>query len=206
MVNSFDGNNPWATENSRMPHIYEDALNAGDDEPDETNPIKQVSFQNNPFWIHQTLHYSSQMVKPRISISLAQRIVAKLGIIILRDRFGTEIELIDSLYKQIWNAGDHMFLKRGRRENEFKLKEIYNDDPRGKCSLRMWTAGAITEVLVNPLDFSLSTATLLSLIAGISTSTSWVPAGWKQAANRELQHFQEYIEWEKARVKKEMSK
>jgi hypothetical protein len=72
--------------------------------------------------------------------------------------------------------------------------------------MREWEAGAIDELLVKPLGITLANATLLTLLAGLSTSTTYVSRFWQQHSVRELQYFREYLDEEKTWLKTEIAK
>jgi len=62
--------------------------------------------------------------------------------------------------------------------------------------------GALTELLVEPLGLPSSTAILLALICGISSSTKWVPPSWVALANKEMDNFRQYLEDELVRLER----
>jgi hypothetical protein len=218
MTNDIYANdNPWATElpyNSWVNLTYEEALNRGEEEFAKTQPTEKVSIRTFPYWLHESINNCSDEVKPKsITAASAQRITASHGIILIRYRFGTEIDMVKSLRKQVWrepypdrDIAEHQFLMKTSNQNAgYSLQEsVY--DIQGKCSLREWTAGAIEQELKKPLGLTESTATLLTLIASVSASTSWVPSGWKNLAIKELRYFETYLKREAGRLKTEVLK
>jgi hypothetical protein len=216
MINR-DGINHWDTEEpykKLAKQTYEEVLSAGEDDTDKDKEIEHVSIRDFPFWLYQTLAFGSEEVQPKpISLASVQRITAKLGIVIIRDRYEKQIKTINSLRKLAWQKTylnqDHtshqMLLKKSNRNSDYKLQDsIY--DIQSKCSIRDWTSGAITEILMRPLGLSASTATLLALVAGVATSTTWATPEWRQLAAQELKNFEDYLRKEAERLQNEVLK
>jgi len=216
MINS-DGINHWDTEQPYKKlanQTFEEALSAGEDDTDKDKEIEHVSIRDFPFWLYQTLAFGSEEVQPKpISLASVQRITAKLGIVIIRNQYKDQIKTINSLRKQAWKKTylnqDHtshqMLLKKSNRNSDYKLQDsIY--DIQSKCSIRDWTSGAITEILMRPLGLSASTATLLALVAGVATSTTWATPEWRQLAAQELKNFEDYLRKEAERLQNEVLK
>lgn len=182
----------------------EDAGNRGEEDTDKASPITSNSVKTYPHWLSLVFNACSRKVKPRsISVSSLQRITAKLGIAIIRNRYQPKINDLSVLYDKVLECNDQILINRVCHGRTYTLQATAGMLP-STCSLREWQAGAIDELLVKPLGFTISTATLLVLLAGLTTSTTWVPRYWKKHADKELQYFSTYLDREMAQVKEEL--
>jgi len=125
------------------------------------------------------------------STAAVERFVSKLGIAVIRKEQSESIEKVEQLRQDIFQLGNHVPLVR-LYQGHFQLKETVGVVYR-QCSCREWVAGAISDNIADSLGLSLSTATLLTLVAGISKSTNWVPRSWVGVAEKELNHFATYL-------------
>ena len=132
-----------------------------------------------------------------------ERLTCKLGIACVRARFSEPIGEVAHLRSRIYELTDQILLKKSYVGSTYELQETVGTIYR-KCSLREWTAGAISDTLVDSLSFPSSTSVLLVLISGISKSESWIPEGWVKLADKELDHFQQYLENEAHRLRNEV--
>jgi hypothetical protein len=152
-----------------------------------------------PIWIAAVL--SDIKRKHRgASVSAVERLTSNLGLAVMRKRFSPDIDRIIEIHSKIYSSTDLILLYKCYEKCDYELKETFGTCYR-KCSVREYAAGAISEFLVEPLNITTSTAVLLVLIAGISTSKTWVPSRWTNLAEKELNHFTLYLEDEEKRLK-----
>lgn len=137
------------------------------------------------------------------TVAAVERLTAKIGIANIRIRFHEPVLEVERLHKEILQLGNQLLLKRTYRGGDYSLQEVVDTVYR-KCSLRRWVAGAITDNLTDPLGLPTSTAVLITLLAGISKSESWVPRGWVELAERELDYFGNYLKGEARRLRTEL--
>lgn len=137
------------------------------------------------------------------TVAAVERLTAKIGIAIVRMRFHEQVLEVERLHKEILQLGNQFLLKRTYRGGDYSLQEVVDTVYR-KCSLRRWVAGAITDNLTDPLGLPTSTAVLITLLAGISRSESWVPKKWIELAERELDYFGTYLKGEARRLRTEL--
>ena len=177
-----------------------------DGESDEEKMLKteHVTANNMAQWIASVLTNVKKKQHNLSNVSVAERLTAKLGIAVIRGRFGESIQAVAEYRERIYECTDQILLKKSYRGgNTYEFQETVGVVYR-KISLWDWEAAAITETLVDPLALPISTAATLVLIAGISKSKDWVPKGWVKVANQELDNFQNYLENEARRLKMEV--
>jgi len=174
----------------------------GESEEDKNQEKVYITLNNEPQWLLSVLVNLKRKHQNVPNVSAVERLVAKLGITVIRERFGETIMEVEQLRRQVFELINQFFLKKTYREGStYQLEETVGTTYR-RCSLREWIAGAINDNLVDPLGLSSSTAVSLTLIAGVSKSETWVPRGWVQLANKELAHFQDFLEEEVTRLRK----
>lgn len=162
--------------------------------------LERISVNNMPQWVASVLINLKRKHHNVSSLAAVERLTAKLGIAVIRESFGESITEVERLRKRVFELINQFLLKKTYKEGStYELEETVGTIYK-KCSLREWTAGAISDNLVDPLGLSSSTAVLLTLIASISKSQNWVPRGWVQLANKELEHFGDYLEEERKRL------
>lgn len=181
----------------------EEVIASGESEEEKGNPLERISANSMPQWLASVL-LNLKRKHPNVpSVASVERLTAKLGVAVVRDRFEPAIAEIQALRTRVYQLGDQLLLKRVYRSGGYELSETVGTVYR-KCSLREWTVGAISDGLVDPLGVPHSTAALIALIAGVSRSQTWVPRAWTQLAARELDHFGRYLTGEAARISTEI--
>lgn len=180
----------------------EEVIADGESDDDKKQEKVYVTLNSEPQWLLSVLVNLKRKHENVPNVSAVERLVAKLGVADIRERFGESITEIEHLRRQVFELVNQFFLKKTYREGStYQLEETVGTTYR-RCSLREWTAGAINDNLVDPLGLSSSTAVSLTLIAGVSKSQTWVPRGWVQLADKELAHFGDYLQEEVTRLKK----
>lgn len=152
-----------------------------------------VTLNSQPQWIHSVIINLKRRHKNVPAASAVERLVLKLGIAIIREGFSETIKRVEVLRQKIFTNGNQVSLMKSYKTATYQLQETVATTYR-KCSIRKWIGGAITDSLVDPLGLSTSTAVVLTLMAGISASESWVPKQWKNLALKELGNFSEYLD------------
>jgi hypothetical protein len=181
----------------------EDVLVEGESAQEKEQDQERISLNSMPQLVAAVLINLKRKHRTVPSLAVVERLTAKLGIAVIREVFSTSIAEVERLRRQVFEQTDQILLKKAYRGGEYELQETVGTVYR-KCSLREWTAAAISDSLIDPLGLSSSTAVLLVLIAGISKSQVWVPRGWTQLANKELEHFGKYLTDEARRLTKEI--
>ena len=180
----------------------EETLTEGESEAEKSASPEYITINNMTQWIAAVM--TNLKKKQRgLNVATVERLTCKLGIACVRAQFSEPIGEVAHLRSRIYELTDQILLKKSYVGNTYELQETVGTIYR-KCSLRAWTAGAISDTLVDSLSFPSSTAVLLVLISGISKSETWVPEGWVKLANKELDHFQQYLENEAHRLRKEV--
>lgn len=180
----------------------EEVIAEGESDDDKKQEKVYITLNNEPQWLLSVLVNLKRKHKNVPNVSAVERLVAKLGVAVIRERFGEPIMEVEHLRKLVFELINQFFLKKTYREgNTYQLEETVGTTYR-RCSVREWIAGAINDNLVDPLGLSSSTAVCLTLIAGVSKSETWVPQGWVRLADKELTHFQDFLEEEVTRLRK----
>ena len=180
----------------------EEVLTEGESEAEKSASPEYITINSMPQWIAAVM--TNLKKKQRgLNVATIERLTCKLGVACVRARFSEPIGEVAHLRARIYELTDQILLKKSYVGNTYELQETVGTIYR-KCSLREWTAGAISDTLVDSLSFPASTAVLLVLISGISKSESWVPEGWVKLADKELDHFQQYLENEAHRLRNEV--
>jgi hypothetical protein len=174
----------------------EQVITEGESEWEQQQEIEWVTLNHEPQWLHSVIVRSLKKRHKNVpTASAAERLALKLGIAIVRERFGERIREIDGLWSHIFNSGNQHSLMKSYKTARYELQETAATTYR-KCSARRWVAGAITDNLVDPLNLSAATAVVLTLVAGISASEKWVPSAWRKLAEKELCNFEGYLDSE----------
>lgn len=181
----------------------EEVISEGESEQEKEKPQERVSINSMPQWLAAVLVNLKKKHRNVPSVAAVERLTAKLGVAVVREHFGPSITQVQGLRTRVYELGDQFLLKRVYRSSDYELNETVGTTYR-KCSLREWTAGAISDGLVDPLGLPHSTAALMVLIAGVSRSQSWVPRAWTRLADKELDHFGRYLTGEAARLETEI--
>lgn len=182
----------------------EQIITEGEADNEKQQEKVYITLNNEPQWLLSVLVNLKRKHKNVPNVSAVERLAAKLGIAIIREHFNQPITEVERLRRQVFEMVNQISLKKIYREgNAYQLQETAGTTYR-RCSLREWVIGCISDSLIDPLGLSSSTAVLLTLIAGISKSQTWVPRGWVQLAEKELAHFQDYLEEEVTRLTKRM--
>ena len=181
----------------------EEIIVDGESDEEKGKPPERISVSSMPQWLASVLVNLKRKHLNVPSVAAVERLTTKLGIAVVRDRFGPSITEIQGLRTRVFELGDQVLLKRVSRSRDYELHETVGTTYR-KCSLREWTAGALSDSLSDPLGLPHSTAALIALIAGVSRSQTWVPRAWTQLAHRELDHFGRYLTGEAARLRTEI--
>ena len=180
----------------------EEVVADGESDDEKQQEKVHITLNNEPQWLLSVMINLKRKHQNVPNVSAVERLVAKFGVVVIRERFGEPIMEVERLRKQVFELINQFFLKKTYREGStYQLEETVGTTYR-RCSLREWTAGAINDNLCDPLGLSSSTAVSLTLIAGISKSQTWVPRGWVQLANKELTHFEDYLQEEATRLGK----
>ena len=183
-----------------MGKTLEEIIGEGESDWEKEQAQERISINNLPQWVNSALISLKRKNDNVPSLASVERLAAKLGTAVIRERFGETIDEIKHLRRRVFELINQFLLRKTYQEGStYQLEETVGTVYR-KCSLREWTAGAINDNLVDPLGFSSSTAVSLTLIAGIAQSQVWIPKGWVQLANKELEHFQDYLEEETKRL------
>ncbi|MBA7707682.1 hypothetical protein ES703_116558 [subsurface metagenome] len=178
----------------------EEVIAEGESDDDKKQEKVYITLNNEAQWLLAVMVNLKRKHQNVPNVSTVERLVAKLGVAVIRERFGEQIIEIERLRKRVFALINQFLLKKTYREGStYQLEETVGTTYR-RCSLREWTAGAINDNLVDPLGLSSSTAVSLTLIAGISRSQTWVPRGWVELADKELAHFGDYLEEEEKRL------
>jgi len=171
----------------------EEVIANGESDWEQQQETEWVTLNNEPQWLHSVIIRSLKKKHKNIATgSAAERLVLKLGITIIRERFGEKVTEIERLWSRIFISGNQHSLMKSYRTARYELQETAATTYR-KCSVRKWVAGAITDNLVDPLSLSTATAIILTLIAGVSASEKWIPSAWKKLADKELCNFEKYL-------------
>jgi hypothetical protein len=178
----------------------ETVIAEGESDWEKEQEIQRISVHTMPIWVASVLINLKRRHKNAPTVAAVERLTAKLGIAVMRDRFGKPMAEVESLRQEVFELINQFLLRKIYREaGTYELEETVGVIYR-KCSLRPWVVGAITDYIVDALGLSSSTAVSLTLIAGIAQSETWVPRGWVELANKELAHFQKYLEEEAKRL------
>lgn len=178
----------------------EEVIIDGESDDEKQQEKVYITLNNEPQWLLSVLVNLKRKHQNVPNVSAVERLAAKLGVAVIRERFGESITEVDGLRKRVFALVNQFLLKKTYREGStYQLEETVGTIYR-RCSLREWAAGAINDSLVDPLGLSSSTAVSLTLIAGISKSQTWVPRGWIELADKELTHFGDYLEEEQKRL------
>ena len=172
----------------------------GESEKDQLQDRVSATVNNLALWVAEVLINLKHMDKNIPNVPTAERLVTKLGIVVIRNKYGKAIAEIELQRKKIFNLGDQRLLKKADRSSDFEFFETFSTVYR-KCSLREWTLGAINDLLVDSLNLHTSTAVELALIAGISILMEWVPRVWVELAEKELKNFEKYLKSQQRRLK-----
>lgn len=174
----------------------EEVIAEGESEWEKEQDQQRISVHTMPLWVASVLVNLKRRHKNIPTVAAVERLTAKLGVVVIREKFSESIAEVEPLRRQVFELIDRFLLRKTYKETStYELEESVGTVYR-KCSLREWTAGAVSDYLVDPLGLSSSTAVSLTLIAGLSQSQTWVPRGWVELANKELVHFQEYLKEE----------
>ncbi len=183
-----------------MGKTLEEVISDGESDWEKEQAQERISVNNMPQWVDSALINLKRRNNNVPSLASVGRLTAKLGTAVIRERFGEPVTEVNRLRRRVFELINHFLLKKTYREGStYELEETVGTVYR-KCSLREWTAGAINDNLVDPLGLSFSTAVSLTLIAGLAQSQTWIPKGWVQLANKELGHFQDYLDEEIKRL------
>jgi hypothetical protein len=182
----------------------EEVITEGESDWEKDQPQEHITLNSAPQWLVSALTSLKRKHTNVPSVSAVERLTAKLGIVIIREKQGQLIHEVEELRKQIFQLGNQIQLMKAYRGSQYELGESVAAIYR-RCALREWVAGAITDNLVDSLGFPFSKAVLVTLIAGISTSDSWLPRSWVKLAAKELGYFQRYLEDEATRLKEILS-
>jgi len=197
------GPEDYYLDEARQPLIgksLEEVIADGESDWEKEQDQQRISVHTMPLWVASVLVNLKRRHKNIPTVASAERLTAKLGIAVIRDKFGKPIAEVESLRREVFELINQFLLRKTYRETStYELEESVGSIYK-KCSLREWAAGAVSDYLVDPLGLSSSTAVSLTLIAGIAQSQTWVPRGWVELANKELAHFEEYLEDEVQRL------
>lgn len=171
----------------------EEIITDGESEWELQQDKDWVTLNSQPQWIHSVIINLKKRHKNVPAASAVERLVLKLGIAVIREGFSETIRRVEALRQKIFTNGNQVSLMKSYKTATYQLQETVATTYR-KCSIRKWIGGAITDSLVDPLGLSTSTAVVLTLMAGISASESWVPKQWVNLALKELGNFSEYLD------------
>jgi len=178
----------------------EEVIAEGESDDDKKQEKVYVTLNNEPQWLLSVMVNLKRKHQNVPNVSAVERLAAKLGVAVIRERFGESVSEVERLRKRVFALVNQFLLKKTYREGStYQLEETVGTTYR-RCSLREWTAGAVNDNLIDPLGLTSSTAVSLVLIAGISRSQTWVPKGWVELADKELAHFGHYLEEEAKRL------
>jgi hypothetical protein len=177
----------------------EEVIMNGESEAEKKISPEHISINKMPQWVNSVM-INLKKENHGLNVATVERLTCKLGIACVREQFGEPIGEVAHLRSRIYKLTDQMLLQKSYHGSSYELQETVGFVYR-KCSLREWTAGAISDQLVDPLNLSNSCAVLLVLISGISKSETVVPRGWVNLANKELEYFHRYLENETHRLR-----
>jgi len=171
----------------------EEVIAEGESDWEQQQEKDWITLNNQPQWLHSVIVRSLKRKHKNVpTASAAERLVLKLGIAVVRERFGEKVREVERLWSEIFNTGNQLSLLKSYRNAVYQPQETVATTYR-KCSVRKWVGGAITDNLVDPLGLSTGTAVILTLIAGVSASEKSVPQQWRRLASKELRNFDEYL-------------
>jgi len=174
----------------------EEVIADGESDWEKEQDQQRISVHTMPLWVASVLVNLKRRHKNVPTVAAVERLTAKLGVAVIREKFSESIAEVEPLRRQVFELINQFLLRKTYKETSaYELEETVGTVYK-KCSLREWTAGAISDYLVDPLGLSTSSAVSLTLIAGIAQSQTWVPRGWVELANKELAHFEEYLKEE----------
>lgn len=178
----------------------EEVISEGESSEEKENQSERVTVNNFAQWVRSLGIHLKHKHRNATNVSVIERLIIKLGIPIARQKYNPLIQQIRDLKENIFGAGNQIHLMKAYGtfyQPQETVGTVYH-----KCSVREWEMGAITELLVEPLGLPSSTAILLTLICGISSSTKWVPPRWVALANKEMDNFHQYLEDEVIRLER----
>jgi len=178
----------------------EEIISEGESPEEKENNGERITVNNFAQWLRSVGIHLKHKHKNATNVSVIERSMIKIGIAIVRQNYNPLIQQIQSLRESIFETGNQIHLMKTygtSYQPQETVGTVYH-----KCSIREWEMGALTELLVEPLGLPSSTAILLALICGISSSTKWVPPSWVALANKEMDNFRQYLEDELVRLER----
>jgi len=177
----------------------EEVISEGESPEEKENNSERVTVNNFAQWLRSVGIHLKHKHKNAANVSVIERSIIKIGIAIIRQKYSS-IQQIQDLRESIFEMGNQIHLMKTygtSYQPQETVGTVYH-----KCSIREWEMGALTELLVEPLGLPSSTAILLALICGVSSSTKWVPSSWVTLANKEMDNFRQYLEDELIRLER----
>lgn len=178
----------------------EEILAEGESPEEKENQSERVTVNNFAQWLRSVGIHLKHKHKNAANVSVIERLMIKIGIAIVRQKYSPLIQQIQGLRESIFGTGNQILLMRAY-STSYQPQETVGTTYH-KCSIREWEMGALTELLVEPLGLPSSTAILLALICGVSSSKKWVPPSWVALANKEMDNFRQYLEDELVRLER----
>jgi len=178
----------------------EEIISEGESLEEKEKGSERITVNNFAQWLRSVGIHLKHKHKNATNVSVIERSMIKIGIAIVRQNYNPLIQQIQSLRESIFETGNQIHLMKTygtSYQPQETVGTVYH-----KCSIREWEMGALTELLVEPLGLPSSTAILLALICGISSSTKWVPPSWVALANKEMDNFRQYLEDELVRLER----
>jgi len=178
----------------------EEIISEGESPEEKENNGERITVNNFAQWLRSVGIHLKHKHKNATNVSVIERSMIKIGIAIVRQNYNPLIQQIQSLRESIFETGNQIHLMKTygtSYQPQETVGTVYH-----KCSIREWEMGALTELLVEPLGLPSSTAILLALICGISSSTKWVPPSRVALANKEMDNFRQYLEDELVRLER----
>ena len=178
----------------------EEVIADGESPEEKEKQSERVTVNNFAQWLRSVGIHLKHKHKNAANVSVIERSMIKIGIAIVRQNYNPLIQQIQSLKESIFEMGNQIRLMKTygtSYQPQETVGTVYH-----KCSVREWEMGALTELLVEPLGLPASTAILLALICGVSSSKKWVPPSWVVLANKEMDNFHQYLEDELVRLER----
>jgi len=120
----------------------EEVIIDGESDDEKKQAKDYVTLNNEPQWIASGMVNLKRKHKNVPNVSAVERLVAELGIIIIRDRYGQRIKEIERLRKKVYESGDQVFLMKSYRASDYQLQETVSSTYR-RCSVREWTKDVV---------------------------------------------------------------
>jgi hypothetical protein len=195
MANEFNINNSWNLISAHIPlkdQTLEQVLNTPEDDSDKSKDLTQAAVRTMSDPLIDTI-IRIHRHKRKMSSGEIERLSIKLGLAVIDDRFGKQIDQIGGNHDQIYDDANKIIYTKSLKINQqFQFLETLSTSER-KISLEKWQSAAIRDQISDPLRLYFSTAVQLTLLAGLSRSEILVPKSWVTVFKTELDNFEDYL-------------